>query len=215
MRGETKSESPSLIPERRNNAVAAYDLQWESMRSGNPAAFEKIFKHYYPVLFNYGTRLHPEEDEVKDAIQSLFLSIWERRGFLGPTTSVHNYLLASLRRLLHRRSLAIRKLHSIKPADQDFHAELSIESHLIRDQTEREAFRQLNKAFEQLPARQKEAIYLRFYGGQDFAQIALIMDISVRAVYKLIYKGLEHLQQELHKYHIDPGFLLAFLILLA
>src|SRR5690606_40161664 len=86
------------------SATAGHDLLWESLRSGNIRAYERVFQLYYPVLFRYGIKFSRTEDEVKDCIQSLFLQIWERRSFLGPTTSVKNYLLASLRRLLHKNS---------------------------------------------------------------------------------------------------------------
>lgn len=191
-------------------ANTAYDPLWESFLSGNTAAFEEIFRLYYPVLFNYGKRLAGNEAEAKDCIQSLFLQIWERREFLSQTTSLRNYLLASLRRAILKK-IAIDSHGSIEEDMPDFHAELSIEAHLIRDQTELENVRLLKKAFDRLPVRQKEAIFLRFYEEQDFHEIALTMNISTRAVYKLVYKGLDNLQDHLVQSNIDLSYLLLLL----
>ncbi len=189
---------------------AAYDELWESFRQGNEGAFEDIFRQYYPVLFNYGMRITRNEAEAKDCVQSLFLQIWERREFLGPTTSARNYLLASFRRSILKR---IGEPHLLYADDfPDFQVELSIESSLIRSQTELENARLLKMAFERLPARQKEAIFLRFYEEQDFHEIARIMNISTRAVYKLIYKGLDNLQSYLGTNSIDIAYLLVLLL---
>jgi RNA polymerase sigma factor (sigma-70 family) len=46
-----------------------------------------------------------------------------------------------------------------------------------------------------LPPRQKEIIFLRFYEGLSYDEIADIMSISINSAYKLLYKALENLQQ--------------------
>lgn len=194
-------------------ARVGHDLLWESLRSGNVKAFEQIFHLYYPVLFRYGTKFSRTDEEVKDCIQSLFLQIWERKLFLGPTTSVQSYLMASLRRLLHKN--AGKDDSSISLGIHDFQAELSVESKLIATQAEAEMIGLVRSAFEKLPARQKEAIYLRFYDNQGFDEIANIMGISVRATYKLIYKGLDSLQKQLAGRPIDLGHLLSILFVAA
>lgn len=190
-----------------------HDLLWESLRSGNVKAFERVFHLYYHVLFRYGIKFSHTEEEVKDCIQSLFLQIWERRLFLGPTTSVKSYLMASLRRLLHQR--AHKDESTISLENHDFQTELSVESKLIATQAEAEMIGLVRTAFEKLPARQKEAIYLRFYDNQNFDEIADIMGISVRATYKLIYKGLDNLQKQLGSRPIDLGHLLPVLFIAA
>lgn len=191
-------------------AGVAYDPLWESFRLGNTGAFEEIFRRYYPVLFNYSMRFAVSEAEAKDSIQALFLQIWERREFLGQTTSLRNYLLASLRRSLLKEAAAAR--HGNTGELPEFRVELSTESNLIRSQTEAENAHLLRQAFELLPQRQKEAIFLRFYEERDFYEIARIMNISTRAVYKLIYKGLDNLQNHLVQSNIDLSYLLVLFL---
>ena len=59
-------------------------------------------------------------------------------------------------------------------------------------------------AFTILSERQREAIYLKFYQNMSFEEIALMMDISPRAVYKLIYRAIEVLQKS---YPLPPSTL--------
>src|SRR5215203_171170 len=77
---------------------------WVLFRAGNQPAFEKIIKSHYQLLFNYGTRFCKDEELIKDTLQELFSTLWEKRSGIGDTLSVKNYLLKSLRRNLFRAS---------------------------------------------------------------------------------------------------------------
>lgn len=180
------------------------DPLWDSLKEGSNSAFEKIFRLYYPSLLNYGLRFHQDKEEIKDCIQILFLNIWERKQFLGASESVKNYLLASLRRLILKRKKQEPSFVELDSGESDdgrqcsgFNIELSVEVKMIQDQTLRENISTLQNAIHNLPDRQKEALYLKFYNEQSFGDIAAVMNISTRAVYKLIYKALDSLNHEL------------------
>ncbi len=181
---------------------------WNMLRAGSGDAFEQIFRHYYPSLLNYGLRFNKDDEEVKDCIQILFMNIWERKAFLGNSDSIRNYLLASLRRLILKRAKANPMTIALDDDESLFHVELSVEMKMIHDQTLKENVLSLQNAIQNLPARQKEALYLRFYNDQSFGEIALIMNISTRAVYKLIYKALDALNEELAPQGRDVPFVL-------
>ncbi|HEY1163964.1 MAG TPA: sigma factor-like helix-turn-helix DNA-binding protein, partial [Chitinophaga sp.] len=51
----------------------------------------------------------------------------------------------------------------------------------------------------QLSDRQQEIVFLRFYEGASYDEIADIMGISTNSAYKLLYKALESLQRILNK----------------
>lgn len=189
---------------------------WDMLRAGSGEAFEQIFRSYYPSLLNYGLRFNKDDEEVKDCIQILFMNIWERKAFLGNSDSIRNYLLASLRRLILKRAKTSPMTIALDDDDSLFHVELSVEMKMIHDQTLKENVLSLQNAIQNLPARQKEALYLRFYNEQSFGEIALIMNISTRAVYKLIYKALDALNEELAPQGKDVPFVLGvYLSLLA
>ncbi|PWJ56860.1 RNA polymerase sigma factor (sigma-70 family) [Dyadobacter jejuensis] len=174
------------------------DPLWKALKEGEVSAYERIFHLYYEPLFNYGCRFHKDSEEVRDCIQMLFLTIWERREFLGSSDNIRNYLFSSLRRLvLKRLKLNQNKFVDMDTSDIDFYADLSFEAVYINDETSGENVLALQEALEKLPARQKEALFLRFYGDHSFGDIAQIMNITTRAVYKLIYKSLEALNREL------------------
>ena len=52
---------------------------WDQFVSGNHNCFCRLYKGYYDGLYGYGLKLCKDPELVKDAIQNLFIIIWERR----------------------------------------------------------------------------------------------------------------------------------------
>jgi RNA polymerase sigma factor (sigma-70 family) len=48
-----------------------------------------------------------------------------------------------------------------------------------------------------LTSRQKEAIFLRFYEGLSFEEVATVLHISVKATYKIMARSLESLRNNI------------------
>ncbi len=188
------------------------DPLWVSLRNGDLSSFELVFNEYYASLFNYGCRLNKDSEEVKDCIQILFLQIWERKEHLGDSDNIRNYLFASLRRLIIKRIQSEKNIFvALDQENVAFYTDLSIEAKLIEHEANKEEIQALHLALEKLPARQREALFLRFFHNHSFPDIAEIMNISTRAVYKLIYKSLELLNRELLPKPKSVSYLLSLL----
>jgi RNA polymerase sigma factor (sigma-70 family) len=198
-------------PER--NFGVKEDPDWKSLRLGDIKALEVLFKKYYHSLINYGLRFTHDKEVVDDCIQTLFLTIWERKDFIGPTSSAKHYLLASLRRLLLKNNTDNLKLITLDEELNNFQIAFSPESEIINQQTESQMIQLLQHAIHQLPARQKEALFLKYYEDKSFQEISLIMNISPRAVYKLIYKAMDNLSKELKPKVANTHSLFYFLFL--
>jgi RNA polymerase sigma factor (sigma-70 family) len=168
---------------------------WQSFKKGNEDAFACLYERYAPVLYSYGCKINSDEDLVKDCLQDLFFNLWRRRESLADTDSVKYYLFCSFRREVIRKSN--KEGLTIGYANDLTHdaKELSVEEMLILDEDEKNKRRLLTKALLQLSARQQEALHLRFYEDTSFEDIAVIMNITPRAVYKLIYRAIGALQK--------------------
>jgi len=64
-------------------------------------------------------------------------------------------------------------------------------------------------ALNQLTPRQKEVIYLRYFEELDYEEIATIMDITIKATYKLRARGLDILRQIMNSSNSSLVVLLA------
>ncbi|MEP0714132.1 MAG: hypothetical protein ABJC55_19605, partial [Algoriphagus sp.] len=49
---------------------------WEELRSGNRSSLEAIYRFHINDLYNFGMSLHADDMLVKDAIQDVFIDLW-------------------------------------------------------------------------------------------------------------------------------------------
>ena len=186
---------------------------WDAFRTGDRLAFETIYDRYVQVLYSYGYKLSADGPLVQDLIQDLFIDIWNSRERLGPTDSIKFYLFRSLRRKLAR---AAQKAGQYDPLDDGqadyFGLSLDPESELIEDQSAVVRKAQLERALGQLTRRQKEAIYLRFYQGLSYEEVADVMALEMKSTYNLVSRTLEILRVHLKKTSLTALALLANLL---
>ncbi|QRR00273.1 RNA polymerase sigma factor [Dyadobacter sandarakinus] len=168
--------------------------QWQLALAGDRTSFQALLDGTYGLMFQYGCKFTRDRELVKDGIQDVFLEIFEKRATINADIPPKAYLLASLRRRLHRLGERQRwvVLEEDLPEQEGFGIEMSFEHHLIHSETTRDEADQLARLINQLPARQQEALYLRFFQGLERDDIAYLMDIQPQSV--------SNLQQEAFKW---------------
>ena len=62
------------------------------MAKGSTAAFESLFRLYYPKLKNFLRSLLKNEDEACDLAQDIFIKIWNKRVIFSQVGSFESYL---------------------------------------------------------------------------------------------------------------------------
>lgn len=170
--------------------------RWQDYRAGDIYALANLMERSYPDLFNWGMRLHSDREFVKDCIQDMFLSLWKMQETIASVDNVRSYLLVVLKsRMLRELSKKERKLHVSLTDDYAFSVEFSADLRLIDEEHEVYQLRKLEQVMNQLPARQKELIYLRFHQNLSFEQIAEIMQLGRQSVYNLLQKSLLSLRR--------------------
>lgn len=173
------------------------DQLWSEIREGAEEALSKLFCLFYPQLFNYGFKMVPEQDFIKDSIQELFLTLWRKREHINEAYSVKSYLIHSLRRII-LRNLAKKKNRSNRNQvymDNFFEEVYNVEELMVYFETKQQKKEQLYRALESLSERQKEAILLKFYDGLSNTEIACIMGINQQSVYNHVSKAINKLQE--------------------
>lgn len=73
----------------------------------------------------------------------------------------------------------------------------TIETRIEKTENDSESHHKLRKAIYQLPKRQQEAIFLKFYEGLDNEQIAELMQVNRQSVANLIFKALSTLKTQI------------------
>ncbi|HHP7238285.1 RNA polymerase sigma factor [Longibacter sp.] len=165
----------------------------------SPGPIESLFREHYPHLRGYGRRLTDDMQLVEDAIQDVFLALCQRSSDAAALRNPRSYLLTSLRRrILDRLEAADRRrsrnehyvvdepTFAVSPADVD--AAHDVVAH------RRDA---LADALDTLSDRRREALYLRFYHGLRYREVADVMDIRSQSARNYVSEALNHLRDAL------------------
>ncbi len=159
---------------------------WNKFRSGDRSAFKAIYQTEVQYLYNYGRKVFKDSVRTQDAIHDLFVELWDRRDRLGETDCIRKYLTVSMRRKLIATLKKERKLEG----DMDgvilpFESTLSIEDFLIQREISEEQSSKLKTAYQTLSNRQKEVLYMRYYQGMNYEQIAEAVGIKYQSIRNL------------------------------
>lgn len=170
---------------------------WDQLRGGNPMALEYLYRTYGKSLFNFGVKLYGRKEWVQDTLHELFVDLWKQPQKLSTVTSLKTYLFKAFKYKLQRQYGKEKRW--IYQADYErlaaMEVELPEESRMISAQLSREQQLKLANAIEKLPARQREVLHLLFDEALSYEEIARIMEINVRSVYTLAWKGISSLRK--------------------
>lgn len=172
------------------------NIIWDRFLEGDKVAFGELMKTHFNTLFHYGTKFSKDKEFIKDCIQDLFLQLWESRQNLSNNVMVKPYLMASLRRRIHRSTLPFYFSDILMESKDSFDIEFSIEEKFIQDESTLALTQKIKYTLEMLPKRQKEAIYLKFFQELEREQIAKIMDIAPQTVSNILQMAVKQLKKQ-------------------
>ena len=183
-------------------------LLLNALRNNDEAALNYLFTNYYNRLFRTGLKYGATSDVVEEAIQAVFIDVWQYRQTLGEIVSFEAYLKGALRKRITKMSL-IKSNNLIKINQNTENTEgsendllLSVEAYenvLILQETNELKRQELIIALEQLTPRQKELIVLRYFEEMNYADIAERTQLQTDSIYKTIHEALKRLRLILGK----------------
>lgn len=173
---------------------------WSRFKSGDQEAFAILYNKHVDKLYSYGTKLCNDEDAVKDSLQELFLELFLKRDKIKISPeNLKFYLTLALKRSLVKKLQSGRKVIHGFNENVDFEPQYSIEFQIIEQEKDAEINRKVLNALNQLPAKQKEAVYLRFNESLEYPEIAAILEITVESVRKQVHRALKTVREIIGK----------------
>lgn len=168
---------------------------WNMFLGGKKDALQILYVKYYDLLYNYGLRIYPDKDFVKDKIQDLFVRLYTNPN-LKQTEYVRAYLICSFRNILLDELTALSKYRATSLDS----FELSIEDEMLekifnKDDNQLDISKRLTNAMSQLLANQKMIIYLRYVKGLSHKEISIILKINEQSSMNLLSRALTKLRQ--------------------
>lgn len=205
-----------LVSENNDNVPSEEtDTQtlWINFLDGDLQSWEKIFTLFYKDLYGYGLKLSAHQELTKDCIHELFVTLWDRRSHLDKVQSVKAYLLVSLRRKLLKRLKEKRTYHRTLDDQTSFDMQFSPEELIIRDEIQENKRQALYNALDELPARQKEVLYLKYFNGMSYDEIEQILAINYQSIRNHIHRAIKRLRNLLDEHKSETTISLVPLLL--
>jgi RNA polymerase sigma factor (sigma-70 family) len=168
---------------------------WLRIAEGDQDAYAGVYRFYYKRFYNYGRKFSSDEALIEDAVQETLLTIWHKRHTLPSIEYTDTYFYTSFRytilgKLKHQQRLAAEGSAEEEP-------EFAADQILVAKETEAALKGQLQKALATLTTRQREAIFLRFYEGLSYEEVASVLNITTKATYKIMARALLQLKENL------------------
>lgn len=181
------------------NAVSLPEHQQiEALAAGDITAFEMIFKSYYQPLCNYAYTFLQDREEAEEIVQSIFLSVWEKREGMTIRTAVKPYLYAMVR----NACLNVIKHEKIK--QKYAMEEVAVAPNSLDSVTHAVASSELEwriqNAIERLPEQCRLVFKLSRFEELKYAEIAEQLEISVKTVENHMGKALKMMREQLKDY---------------
>lgn len=176
-------------------------LVWNQMKAGNEQGLSDLFTRLYPDLYLYGMKIFNLPDLVKDSIQDVFVRVWEKRKTLGEVLNPKAYLITALRRKLFENK------ERYFAADAEILTKISekqafsfVENEFTEIPEISEKLREsLIVTINDLPERQRELVFLRFYYNLKYREIADILNVKEQTVKNLMQRTMGSLSSKLDR----------------
>ncbi|MEO9145511.1 MAG: RNA polymerase sigma factor [Ginsengibacter sp.] len=179
---------------------------WLRICDGDRIAYEEIFNYYFNRYCNYGKKFTDDSNLIEDAAQEVMLTIWNKRESISSINRVGAYFYTSFRHNLFDKIKQSQKLVGESHFLED--PQFSIDHFMIKNELDNEIRIQLKIAIANLTDRQREAIFLRFYEELSYEEVSGIMNISIKATYKIMARALAMLKEN---FNLPPKLLLLLL----
>jgi RNA polymerase sigma-70 factor (ECF subfamily) len=172
-----------------------WQIIWDKFKSGDQKAFEIIYNEYVDVLYAYGSKITSDKSLVEDSIQDLFIDIYTYNIGLRKPESLEFYFFKTLKRIIIRKIKEKHRFsypeHLLEQFDLSFHFEKDdkepVEEQLVL----------LQKELQQLDAKKRELIFLKFNSGLTYVEIGKLLGLKPDTVKKQVNRLLQFIRKNL------------------
>jgi RNA polymerase sigma factor (sigma-70 family) len=157
------------------------------LAAGEEGAINECYSALGPMVLGYLRRFVPR-DEAEDVLQRVFYEVWRNRDRYDPARSLEAWVLGIARKRaidqLRRRHANVVPLEELRDIAGDDGRELA----------ERYArATEVRAALERLPAEQREALTLAYFGDLTQTQVAERLGVPLGTVKARTFRGLRRL----------------------
>lgn len=178
--------------------VAQHDsLCWSRLKKGDHAALGDLYDAYVDKLFRAALRITDNRELAKDALQEVFIELWNYRETLGDIHHTQSYLVRVLRNILLKKLKKENRTDYYLPDETLISSEGNREELIISFDMDREKKTRLSRALSNLTTRQKLILKLHYYEGLSYEQIADRLSMNYQSVNNLAFRTIVRLRSQM------------------
>jgi RNA polymerase sigma factor (sigma-70 family) len=161
-------------------------------------ALEALYDRYGRAAYSLARRILTEEALAQDVVQEAFLSLWRNaRGFDAGRGTVATYLLS----MTHHRAVdVVRREESLRrwrTSDEGLELEPDPKVRVEEEVEASERRARVRAALAELPAAQREAVTLAYFGGYTQREVAALVGVPLGTVKTRMAAGMRKLREAL------------------
>ncbi len=173
---------------------------WTKAKNDDFIAFEKIYRCYNLLLRRYAKNYLQDNHLIDEAVQGLFVEIYEKRKNLTISKNLPAYLCVLLRRRIANEYERSKMYVKIDEKDSDMlllSDSETIEGSIVYNEHSSERYKMLKRTVEnKLSKRQREVLKLRFYDDLSNNEIAKRLGVDYGTVRNTISRALSNIRRE-------------------
>ncbi|MEX2564783.1 MAG: RNA polymerase sigma-70 factor, partial [Cyclobacteriaceae bacterium] len=167
------------------------------LRHGDMAAFDELYFRYAKKLMAFSLTFFSNRDLAEEAVQEIFVRVWERRKKLDECKSFKTYLFQSVKFYMYNYIRDKKQNQRIEEvAQEEFLKPCKIEDNMVFEELEVAA----NMLISKLPTVQQQVFRLNKLEGKSPDEIGFQLNLSKRTIEHHIYLATKTLRKELSQH---------------
>lgn len=180
----------------------------KKIRLGGEKAFRELYDRYHVQMYYIAKKYVKSSDLAEDAVQDIFVKLWEKRDRIDEAKSIKGFLFTMLRNHV---------LNMIRDRKDEIVSMSGIEEkkHPNRNQTEndliyKEYHEIVQRGLEELSDRKREVFELKTLQGHSNSEVADLLNINIRTVKTHFYNSSKFMREYLKNHAGLLGLLIVF-----
>jgi RNA polymerase sigma-70 factor, ECF subfamily len=167
------------------------------LRTHDQTALDLLFERYARLVFGVAFRVLRDHGEAEDVVQEVFFHVFRKASLFDPERgSAKGWIVhIAYHRALDKRAHLGRRGFYLGTEIESLDDTLTGDTDLDREIGAKLNRQQLEKAFEELPEKQRRTLELFYFEGLDLREIAERLDESLENVRHYYYRGLAKLRK--------------------
>jgi RNA polymerase sigma factor (sigma-70 family) len=164
-------------------------------------ALAALYDRYGRLAYGLALRIIRDASLAQDAVQEAFLHAWRQAGSFDPARAKPSTWLLTL---VHRRAVDVVRREQRRHAEPIEGVPPEVSEATDEEAALRERRQIVQHALRRLPADQREALELAYYGGYTQSQLAERLGVPLGTIKSRMFGGLSRLRDLLAEAGLEP-----------